>query len=307
VAATAAEAWITPTLPVPAAAVEEGEAFTEAPASRAALVTTKAGPSGKDTVVVLDEDSAAPPTSENRDVMIPPASGPAQVAAIASLLPAVEAPEPSAAAEVLGPPPTVEVAETSSARVALTAEEVMELATCRYINFPGVRVIDLEVPQLSEKVYEVASEQMFNEPMIMETIASILKALQEYEHAGSFAPAVAADGADAALVAPTAHLEPTADAPAPPPVNEGLEASPPQSAEAAEAPASVPKAGAAKAIVGEEGSSPPRPVAAEDEGVETRVPDEPAAVVQESSTPETMTRATSPEIREAEETGASLS
>jgi hypothetical protein len=37
------------------------------------------------------------------------------------------------------------------------------------------------------------------------------------------------------------------------------------------------------------------------------MPDEPATVVQESAAPETMTRATSLEIREAEETGASLS
>jgi hypothetical protein len=69
------------------------------------------------------------------------------------------------------------VAETSSARAALTAEEVMELATCRYIDFPGVGVIDLEVPQLPEKVFEVAAEQMFNEPTIMETIALVSKAL----------------------------------------------------------------------------------------------------------------------------------
>jgi hypothetical protein len=37
------------------------------------------------------------------------------------------------------------------------------------------------------------------------------------------------------------------------------------------------------------------------------MPDEPATVVQEPSAPETLTRATSPEIREAEETRASLS
>jgi hypothetical protein len=37
------------------------------------------------------------------------------------------------------------------------------------------------------------------------------------------------------------------------------------------------------------------------------VPDETATVVQESAAPEKMTRATSPEIKEAEETGASLS
>jgi hypothetical protein len=37
------------------------------------------------------------------------------------------------------------------------------------------------------------------------------------------------------------------------------------------------------------------------------VPDEPAAVVQESVAPETMARAASPEIQEAEETRVSLS
>jgi hypothetical protein len=106
----------------------------------------------------------------------------------------------------------------------------MELATCWYIDFPGVGVIDLEAPQLPEKVYEVAAEQMFNKPTIMETIALVSKVLQEYECAGSFAPAVASDAADAAYVAPATHVEPTVDTPAPPPVNEGREASPPQSA-----------------------------------------------------------------------------
>jgi hypothetical protein len=168
--------------------------------------------------------------------------------ATASLLPAVEVPESSPTAEVPGPSLTAEEAETSSARVALTAEEVMELAMCAYIDFSGVGVIDLEVPQLPEKVYEVVSEWMFNEPMIMETTASVSKVLQ----AGGFAPAVAADAADAALVIPAAHVEPTADAPAPPPVNEGQDALPPQSAEAAEAPASVAEASVAEAAVGEE-------------------------------------------------------
>jgi hypothetical protein len=63
---------------------------------------------------------------------------------------------------------------------------------------------------------------------IMEMIVSVSKVLQEYERAGGFAPAVAAEAADAALVAPTAHMEPTADASAPPPANESREASPPQ-------------------------------------------------------------------------------
>jgi hypothetical protein len=97
-------------------------------------------------VVVLDGDLAALPSSENRDVVIPPALESAQVAVMASLLPAVEVPVPSPVVKVPGPSPTTEVAKSLSARVALTAEEVMELATCRYIDFPGAGVIDLQAP-----------------------------------------------------------------------------------------------------------------------------------------------------------------
>jgi hypothetical protein len=158
----------------------EGETATEVPASCAALITpTKAGPSGEDAVAIVDEDSAVLPLLENRDVVIPPASVPTQATATASLPPDVEVSVPFPAVEVQGPPPTAEVAESSSARVALTAEEVMELVTCWYIDFPGIGVVDLKAPRLPEKVYELAAERMFNEPTIMETIASVSKALQE--------------------------------------------------------------------------------------------------------------------------------
>jgi hypothetical protein len=77
--------------------------------------------------------------------------------------------------------------------------------------------------------------------------------------------------------------------------------------EIAEAPAPVAKPSAAEAVVGGEGTSPPRRVAAEAEGVETLALDEPATVAQESAVPETMARVTIPEIQEAEEMGVSLS
>jgi hypothetical protein len=184
----------------------------------------------------------------------------------------------------------MEVVKSSSARVSLTVEEMMDLETCRYINFSGIRVIDLEAPQLLEKEYEVVAEQTSNEPPIMETIASVSKALQEYERTGSFASAAATDAEDTALAAPTAHVELTEDASIPPQVNEGRDALPPRSVEVAGAPALVAKPGAVEA-----------------EGVETLVLDEPATITQESAAPETMTRATTLEIQEVEETGASLS
>jgi hypothetical protein len=297
-----------PSPPVSVAAVEEGEAAMEATATQAALeTTTDAGPSGEDVVAVLDEDSAPPLSSESRDVVMAPASELAQVTVTADPLTVVEVSEPSPAFGVSGPPLTAEAAETSLARVSLTVEEVMELAMCRYIDFLDVGVIDLEAPQLPEKVYEVVSERMFNEPTIMEMIASVSKALQEYERTGGFTPAIAAETVDAALEAPATHVEPTAYASTPPPAIESREASLPQSAEAAEAPTSVAEALAAEAIAEDEGSSPPRPVAADAGDVETRVLDEPAAATQELAASEMVTRAASPEIQEAEETRTSLS
>jgi hypothetical protein len=66
-------------------------------------------------------------------------------------------------------------------------------------HLPGVRVIDLEAPQLPEKEYDAAAKWRSNEPTIMETIASVSKALQEYERADGFATAAAEGTEDVAL------------------------------------------------------------------------------------------------------------
>jgi hypothetical protein len=234
-----------------------------------------------------------------------PASEPTPAAAVADPSPAVEVSEPSPFVEILEPSPAAGAVGTSSAIDAVTVEEVMELATCRYIDFPGVEVIDLEAPQLLEKVLEVVTERMFTEPSIMDTIASVSKALQEYERASGFAPTAAVEATDATLKAPASNMEPTADASAPPPASESREASLPQSVEAAEAPATIAETSAAEAVVGEAGSSPPRPVAAGAD--EVRALDEPATAVEERAAPKGSARAASPEIQEVEETGASLS
>jgi hypothetical protein len=218
--------------------------------------------------------------------------------------PVIEVSEPSPAVEMPDPSPAVGVAETSSVVGTVTVEEVMELATSRYIDFSGVGIIDLEAPELPEKVLEVATERMFAELPIMETIASVSKALHEYERASGFAPAATAEATDATLEAPAVGMEPAADASAPPPTSESQEASLSQPAEAAETTFAVAASGAAEAVVGEAGSSPPRPAAAGAD--EVLLHDEPAAAVQERGASAGATRAASPEIQEAEETGASL-
>jgi hypothetical protein len=56
------------------------------------------------------------------------------------------------------------VAETSSATGAVTVEEVMEMATSWYIDFPGIGIVDLEAPELPSKALDAAEERMFAEP-----------------------------------------------------------------------------------------------------------------------------------------------
>jgi hypothetical protein len=229
----------------PVVAAEEEQMAAGATAPQAALEPpAKASP-----VVVLDEDSTPPPVSEGRDSVMAPALEPAPVMSAAGPPPAVVVSESSPTVEVLGPSPTAEVAETSSAQGAITIVEVMELATCRYIDFPSVGVIDLEVPQLLEKLLEVVTERIFAELTIMETIASVSKALQKYERAGGFASATMADTADAALEAPATGMGPAADASAPPPTSESQEASLSQPAEAAETTGTVAATDAAEVVV----------------------------------------------------------
>jgi hypothetical protein len=203
------------------------------------------------------------------------------------------------------PSPAAGAVGTSSAVGTVIVEKVMVLVTSRYIDFLGIEIIDLEAPQLPEKVLDVATERMFAESSIMETTASVSKALHEYERAGDFAPHDASKVSEAVSEVPVAGMESAADAPVPPPTSESREASLRQPAEAAETTAAVAATGAAVVVVGEAGSSSSRPVAAEVD--EVRVPDEPPAAVQERAAPEGTTRAASPEIQEVEETGASLS
>jgi hypothetical protein len=220
--------------------------------------------------------------------------------------PAADVLEPSPVAEVSGPSLAAGVAETSSAAVTVTVEEVMELVTGRYIDFPGVGIVDLNAPELSGndwEMLEVATERMFIDPSILEMIASVSRALHQYKHASGFAPSATSEAAEAVPEEPAAGAEFFAVVSVPPLTSEGQEASLPQPAEAAEPTAAAVAVGATEDVVGEAGSSSPHPVVAgADEAIR---PDEPAAALQERIALEDMARATSPEFKEVEEgTGA---
>jgi hypothetical protein len=110
---------------------------------------------------------------------------------------------------------------------SVIVEEVMELATSRYIDFPGVGIVDLDAPELLSKVLEVATERMFAETTILETIASISRALHQYECAGGFTPSATPEVAEAVPEESTAGTESVTSVSAPLPTSEGQEASPP--------------------------------------------------------------------------------
>jgi hypothetical protein len=245
--------------------------------------------------MVLDEDATPPPPSGSCDVVMAPALEPTPAVMATDSLLATEVSEPSPTAEVSGPSTTTEVAESSSVWYSLTVEEVMELATCRYIDFPGVGVINLEAPQLPEKVLEVAMERMFAKPSIMDMIASVSKALQEYERAGGFAPVIAAEAMDVALEASATSSGPTADAPTPPPASGGRRHLSPSRRKLLKL------------------QLPPQQRPAwlrllSDKLDRRRLAlGEPATAAQEQAAPEGTARVASPEIQEVEETGASLS
>jgi hypothetical protein len=132
--------------------------------------------------------------------------------------------EPSLVARVPEPSPAVGVAETSSAAGAVTIEEVVELATGQYIDFPSVGITDLDAPKLpsnDREMLEVAMERMFAETSILETIALVSRALHQYDRAGSFAPPTASEVAEAVPEESAAGTESVAVVSAPSPTSEG--------------------------------------------------------------------------------------
>jgi hypothetical protein len=146
-----------PPPPVTAAAVEEGRVAVETAVPQVVSEPpAEPGSGGVDVVMVpSDEDSAPPPPARDRDVVMSTMSEPFPAAGAASI------------------------------------EDVMDMAACRYVDFPGIGTINLDAPELPDnnrELLEAATERMFTEPTILETIASVALALRQYESAGGSAP-----------------------------------------------------------------------------------------------------------------------
>jgi hypothetical protein len=165
------------------------------------------------------------------------------------------------------------------------------------VDFPGIGTVDLdalELPSNDREMLEVATEWMFAESSILETIASVMLALRQYEGAGGSAPPAAPEAAEAVPKESATGVESAAVVPAPSLTREGQEASLSQSSEAIAPTAAGTVADVVEGVVREAGPLLPRLVVAAAD--EVLVSGEPAAALQEHVAPEGTTRVASPEI-----------
>jgi hypothetical protein len=110
------------------------------------------------------------------------------------------------------------------------------LSSCRYVDFPGIGTVDLNAPEHpsnDRKVLEVVMEQMFADPSILDTIASVASALHPDEGAGGSAHPAAPEAAERVLGESTVGMDSVMIVPPPTSAGKGMGASLPQPAEAA--------------------------------------------------------------------------
>jgi hypothetical protein len=217
--ATAVEDSAAPPPPVATAAIEEGQTVTEVTAPQETLEPSAGADMGsEDVVMVPADDGSAPP------------------------LPAGE----HDAATSMAP-------ESSMAAGAVSIEGAADLSSCRYVDFPGIRTIDLDAPELpsnDRKMLEVATEQMFADPSILDSIASVA-VLRQDQGAGGSTPPAAPEAAEGVLG------ESVVIVPLPTSTGEGMGTSLPQPTEAAIAAPAFSVVDAAEGVVGGVGPSSP--------------------------------------------------
>jgi hypothetical protein len=111
---------------------------------------------------------------------------------------------------------------------AASVEDAVDLASCRYVDFPGIGTIDLDAPKLPSndwEMLEVATERMFADLSILDTIASVASALRQDEGASGSALPAASEVAEGVLEESTADTKSVVVVSPPSPAREGTGAS----------------------------------------------------------------------------------
>jgi hypothetical protein len=79
---------------------------------------------------------------------------------------------------------------------------VANLASCRYVDFPSIGTINLDAPELpsnDREMLEVATERMFADTLILDTITAVVSVLRQDEGAGGSALPAASEAAEGIL------------------------------------------------------------------------------------------------------------
>jgi hypothetical protein len=144
--------------PPPTAAItaEEEQAVEETTVDEAALAPPAwTGSGGEDVVMVpVDDGSAPPPPVREHDV-----------ATLAAL-------------------------ESSAAVAATPIEGAADALSSRYVDFPGIRIIDFdatELPSNDQEILEAAMERMFTDRSVLDAIMSVLLVPRQEDCAGGSA------------------------------------------------------------------------------------------------------------------------
>jgi hypothetical protein len=179
--------------PTSAAAAGEEWAVEKTATDRAALAPPQGiGSGGEDVVMVpVDNGSAPPPPAREHDVA------------------------------------TSTTPESSVAVAAAPIEGATDASSSQYVDFPGIRIIDLdatELPSNDREILEAARERMFADPSVLDAIALVQPLPRQDEGAGGSAPPAALEAAEGVLGEPTTGTELVVIEPLPTPAGESTDA-----------------------------------------------------------------------------------
>jgi hypothetical protein len=268
VVATVVEESAAPPTPAAATLVEEERAVEETAAPQAALGPPAGASSGGEDVVMVPAGGGSVP---------PPPTREHDIAMLAAL-------------------------ESSAAAIAASVEGAAGTSSSRYVDFPGIGIIDLdatELPSNDREILEVATERMFVDPSILDAIASVLLVSRQDEGAGSLAPPAAPEAAEGVLEESTASSESVVIETPPTSVGESMDAPLLQPTEAAVDALTPSVVGMIEEVIRGAGPSPSQPAATVTE--EDPVPSQPVAAPEECDAPEGAIRAASPQERDTPE------
>jgi hypothetical protein len=187
------------------------------------------------------------------------------------------------------------VPESSEAATAALIEGVADAPSSRYVDFPSIRIIDLDATELPSNdwgILEVTMERMFADPSILDAIASVPPVPRQNEGAGGSAPPTVLEAAKGDLRDPTASMESVVIEPPPMSAGESTNAPLLQPAEAGMDAPTPSVVGVVEGVVEGVGPSSSQPAAATAE--EVPMLSQPTAAPQECDAPEGTTRAAPP-------------